>query len=69
MNDRQPTDSELLRIRIDIARSDAFRSIVPVSISRRERRSAIGKMLLAQGELAANKAELEILRRENSIED
>lgn len=69
MNHRQPTDSELLRIRIDIARNDAFRSIVPESISRRERRSVIGKMLLAQGELAATKAELEILRAEILIED
>ena len=69
MNHRQPTDSELLRIRIDIARKDAFRSIVPESISRRERRSVIGKMLLAQGELAATKAELEILRAEILIGD
>lgn len=61
MRERMPTEEEMHRANIDDARRRAWTSVCP-NLNRAERRTAYGRMLLAQAEAAAMKAELEYLR-------
>ncbi len=57
------TKAELRNRRLDHAISQAYSSVCPV-MSRAERRTARGRMLVAQAEAAALRAEVEFLREE-----
>lgn len=56
-----PTEQDMHRSNIEDARSRAYASVCP-PLNRAERRTAHGRMLVAQAEAAAMRAELEYLR-------
>jgi len=58
-----PTDEELRDVRLQYVKQTAYDAICP-SMSRAERRTAKGRMLLAQAEAAALRAEVEFLKQE-----
>jgi len=65
------SESESNRLRIENAKNEAYSKVCP-DMNRKERRTAKGKMLHAQGIAAALKAENELLRnelRKNGYED
>ena len=63
MQERRPTEEELREQQLEYAKSKAYAEICP-PMSRADRRTAKGRMLVAQAEAAALRAELEFLRRE-----
>jgi hypothetical protein len=63
MRERQFSEEELREDRIRSAKSRAYAEVCP-PMSRAERRTAKGRMLVAQAEAAALRAELELLRSE-----
>jgi len=67
MRERMPTEEEMHRSNIDAARLKAHMSVCP-HLNRAERRTAHGKMLLAQAEAAAMRAELEYLRDQLGVQ-
>jgi hypothetical protein len=65
---RERTESEMLQDGIQRARQSAYDAVCP-PMSRAERRSAKGRMLIAQAELAAMKAENDFLREELGLRE
>jgi hypothetical protein len=58
-----PTEEEMREARLNCKREEAYDAICP-PMNRAERRTARGRMLVAQGEAAALRAEVEFLRQE-----
>lgn len=63
MNPYRETDEQRRESEILYARDSAYRSVIPYAMNRKERRMAHGRMLVAQAELAALQAEIEVTRR------
>lgn len=63
----QPTEAEMHAANIEDARARAYSAVCP-NLNRAERRTAHGRMLVAQAQAAAMKAELEYLRSLHGIE-
>ena len=61
MNERRFSDKELREQRLAHAKDRAYSEICP-PMNRAERRTAKGRMLVAQAEAAALRAELDFLR-------
>ena len=68
MRCRQPTEAEMHASNIEDARARAYSAVCP-NLNRAERRTAHGRMLVAQAEAAAMKAELEYLRALHVVKD
>ena len=66
MHKPEPTEAELRQRQIEYEKQCAYDAICP-AMNRAERRTAKGKMLVAQAEAAALRAEVEFLRRELAI--
>lgn len=64
----QLTEAEMHASNIEDARARAYSAVCP-NFNRAERRTAYGRMLVAQAEAAAMKAELEYLRSLHGVED
>lgn len=62
---RQRTEEEMREETIRQRRASAYESICP-NLNRKERRTAYGKMLVAQAEAASLQAEVDFLREELS---
>ncbi len=63
MHERMPTDEEIRADELDLARRRAYEAVCP-PMNRAERRTAKGRMLVAQAEAAALRAEVEFLHAE-----
>lgn len=68
MSRPERSDAEMLQDGIDRARRRAYDDVCP-PMSRAERRTAKGRMLIAQAELAAMKAENDFLREELGLRE
>ncbi|MEO8641868.1 hypothetical protein [Pseudomonas sp.] len=63
MTPYRETEQQMREGEISYARESAYRSVIPYPMNRKERRMAHGRMLVAQAELAALQAEIEVTRR------
>ena len=63
MMPRRPTYEEIRDENLAIKKRDAWNEVCP-PMSRAERRTAKGRMLIAQAEAAALRAEIEFLKQE-----
>lgn len=63
MRPYQPSESEMRQAARDYAYRTAYDAICP-NLNRAQRRSAKGRMLVAQAEAAALRAENEVLRKQ-----
>ena len=61
MTEQQMTEQQMLEFGLQSARWNAYTAICP-PMNRADRRTARGRMLVAQAEAAALKAEVEFLR-------
>lgn len=63
MRKPQPSPAEMRKASLDCQKRAAYNAICP-PMNRAERRTAMGRMLIAQAEAAALRAEVAFLRRE-----
>lgn len=68
MRCHQLSEAEMRRMEIEDVRERAYSAICP-NLNRAERRTAHGRMLVAQAEAAAMRAELEYLRGLHGVTD
>lgn len=61
---KNKTDEQWREEAIDQCKADAYYAVCPRGMNRADRRTAKGKMLVAQAEAAALRAEVEFLREE-----
>jgi hypothetical protein len=64
----QMSEQQMRDMHLDAAKESAYSAICP-PMSRAERRTAKGRMLVAQAEAAALRAEVEFLRQELEYQD
>jgi len=65
---RMPTEAEMRKAQLSYEKQAAYDAICP-AMNRAERRTTKGRMLVAQAEAAALRAEIEFLRRELAYND